>query len=99
MRRKLRILSPKYTQYNGRRKPEQLEPDTFSQVNYREADRVFSEWKSLTERAERVYQKLPEDKRDAFFELVLLSNEGLGHRERVIHYSRQEPLICHTGQS
>ena len=61
----------KYTQYNGRRKPEQLEPGTFSQVNYREADRIYSEWKSLTERAEWVYQKLPEDKRDAFFELVL----------------------------
>jgi hypothetical protein len=30
----------KYTQYNGRRKPEQLEPGTFSQVNYREADRI-----------------------------------------------------------
>ena len=61
----------KYTQYNGRRKPEELEPGTFSQVNYREADRIYSEWKSLTERAEWVYQKLPEDKRDAFFELVL----------------------------
>jgi hypothetical protein len=61
----------KYTQYNGRRKPEQLDPETFSQVNYREADRVYSEWKSLTEQAERIYQKLPEDKRDAFFELVL----------------------------
>jgi hypothetical protein len=60
----------KYTQYNGRRKPEQLEPDTFSQINYREADRVHSEWMSLTERAERVYRQLPEDKRDAFFELV-----------------------------
>ena len=32
----------KYTQYNGRRKPEQLEPDTFSLVNYQEADRVYS---------------------------------------------------------
>ncbi len=61
----------RYTQYNGRRKPELLEPDTFSQVNYREADRVYTEWKSLTERAERVYQQLPEDKRDAYFELVL----------------------------
>jgi hypothetical protein len=61
----------KYTQFNGRRKPEQLEPETFSQVNYQEADRVFSEWKSLTEQAERIYRKLPEDKRDAFFELVL----------------------------
>lgn len=61
----------KYTQYNGRRKPEQLEPDTFSSVHYREADRVYSDWKSLTERAERISQQLPEDKRDAFFELVL----------------------------
>ncbi len=61
----------KYTRYNGRRKPEQLEPDTFSQVNYREADCVYSEWKSLTERAARVYRLLPEDKSDAFFELVL----------------------------
>ena len=61
----------KYTQYNARRKPEQLEPDTFSPVHYREADRVYSEWKSLTEQAERIYQQLPEDKRDAFFELVL----------------------------
>jgi hypothetical protein len=57
----------KYTQYNGRRKPEQLEPDTYSQVHYREADRVYSEWKSLTERAERVYRQLPDSKRDAFF--------------------------------
>jgi hypothetical protein len=61
----------KYTQYNGRRKPEQLAQDTFSLVHYQEADRVYFEWKSLTEQAERVYQELPEDKRDAFFELVL----------------------------
>jgi hypothetical protein len=61
----------KYTQYNGRRKPEQLEPDTFSLVNYQEADRIDSEWKTLTERAERVNRQLSEDKRDAFFELVL----------------------------
>jgi hypothetical protein len=68
----------KYTQYNGRRKPEQLEPDTFSLVNYQEADRVYSEWKSLAERAERVYRQLPEDKRDAFFELVLYPTKASG---------------------
>jgi hypothetical protein len=61
----------KYTQYNGRRKPEQLEPDTFSLVNYGEADQVYSDWKSLVERAEQVNQQLPASKRDAFFELVL----------------------------
>ncbi len=61
----------KYTQYNGRRKPEQLEPDTFSLVNFKEADRVYSDWKTLTDRAEKLNQQLPADKRDAFFELVL----------------------------
>ena len=61
----------KYTQYNGRRKPEQLEPGTFSLVNYQEADRVYSGWKSLTDRAEKIYRQLQENKRDAYFELVL----------------------------
>jgi hypothetical protein len=60
-----------YTRFNGRRKPEQLEPDTFSLVHYREADLVYSEWKSLAEQTEQLYRKLPESARDAFFELVL----------------------------
>ncbi len=64
-------LISKYTQYNSRRKPEQLEPETFSLVHDGEADRVYSEWKSLTHRAEQLSAQLSEDKRDAFFELVL----------------------------
>ena len=42
----------KYTKYNGRRKPELLEPDTFSLINYQEADRVWREWKAITDKAE-----------------------------------------------
>jgi Glycosyl hydrolase family 115/Gylcosyl hydrolase family 115 C-terminal domain len=60
-----------YTKYNGRRKPELLEPTTFSLVNYREADREVAEWKSVVEKAERIYRSLPQNERDAFFELVL----------------------------
>jgi hypothetical protein len=60
-----------YTKYNGRRKPEQLEPDTFSLTHFDDAERVFNEWKSLTDEAEHVNQELPADERDAFFELVL----------------------------
>src|SRR5262249_49327202 len=47
-------LIAKYTKYNGRRKPELLAPDTFSLVNYDEADRVVNEWHKLQERAEAV---------------------------------------------
>ena len=61
----------KYTKYNGRRKPELLAPNTFSLVDYQEADKVLAEWKAITTEAEKIYQKLPANERDAFFELVL----------------------------
>lgn len=61
----------KYTKLNGRRKPELLEPTTFSLVDYQEADRVLAEWQSITSEAERIYGSLPENMRDAFYELVL----------------------------
>jgi hypothetical protein len=61
----------KYTKYNGRRKPEQLEPETYSLVNYNESERVVGEYRALAEQAERINGLLPGAKRDAFFELVL----------------------------
>jgi hypothetical protein len=66
----------KYTKYNGRRKPELLEPSTFSLVDYQEADRVLADWKSITTEAEKVYGALPENLRDAFYELVLYPTEA-----------------------
>ena len=69
----------KYTKFNGRRKPELLDPDTFSLVNYQEADRVLAEWKSITDEAERnLSSSCRQKQRDAFFETCSLSGEGLG---------------------
>jgi hypothetical protein len=59
-----------YTKYNGRRKPELLAPDTFSLVNFAEAQRVCAEWQSLADEAQKVGDKLPAEYRDAYFELV-----------------------------
>jgi hypothetical protein len=61
----------KYTKYNGRRKPELIDPATFSLVNYNEADQVVDEWNAITAKAEEIYQALPEEERDAFYQLVL----------------------------
>ncbi len=61
----------KYTKYNGRRKPELIQPDTFSLVNYHEADRMLAEWQAITRQAEHIYSSLPPNERDAFFQLVL----------------------------
>jgi len=60
-----------YTKYNGRRKPELLEPTTYSLVNYREAETVAADYRNLEQQAERLYRAMPAEKRDAFFQLVL----------------------------
>jgi hypothetical protein len=60
-----------YTRFNGRRKPEMLEPRTYSLVNYREAETVVAEYRALAEGAQALYEQLPKEARDAFYELVL----------------------------
>ncbi|WP_263358947.1 glycosyl hydrolase 115 family protein [Acidicapsa ligni] len=64
-------LMDTYTRYNGRRKPELLDVDTFSLINYREADRVENDWRALLAKAEGVQKQLPENEKDAYFELIL----------------------------
>ncbi len=60
-----------YTRYNGRRKPELLSPSTYSLVNYNEAEKVVTDYKAITDRSEDIYKRLPAEKRDAFYQLVL----------------------------
>ncbi len=64
------ILSA-YAKLNGRRKPELLSPDTFSLVNYGEAEAVVAGWKGLEESARRIQSGLNPAARDAFYQLVL----------------------------
>ena len=64
-------LVAKYTKYNGRRKPELLEPETFSLVDYHEAERVSDDWQAITRKAEANLRQLAGEWRDAFFQLVL----------------------------
>lgn len=61
----------KYTKFNSRRKPELLAPDTYSLVDYREAETVVAEYNELAVRAQRIYDSLPAEYKDAFYQLVL----------------------------
>ncbi len=60
-----------YTKFNGRRKPEHVEPETYSLVNYGEADQAVGDWRRLAEQASRIQLELPRQARDAFDQLVL----------------------------
>jgi Glycosyl hydrolase family 115/Gylcosyl hydrolase family 115 C-terminal domain/Viral BACON domain len=59
-----------YTRFNGRRKPELIDPTTFSLTNYGEADRVEAEWKDLEKETDALAEKLPADQRASYFELL-----------------------------
>ncbi len=65
-----------YTQFNGRRKPELLSPDTYSLVNYDEFEKVSSDYQALANRAEHISAELPPASRDAFYELVLFPTKA-----------------------
>lgn len=64
------ILS-KYGKYNGRRKPESLTSKVYSLVNYNEAENVVSDYNKISAQAEVIYNQLPKEKRDAFYQIVL----------------------------
>ncbi len=59
-----------YTRYNGRRKPELIDPSTFSLTNYNEAGRVEAEWRTLADGVDKLADELPMDQRAAYFELI-----------------------------
>lgn len=59
-----------YTKLNSLRKPEMLEPTTFSLTNYEEADRILGQWRELTTRAQQLKAQLPTAAHDAYFQLV-----------------------------
>jgi hypothetical protein len=60
-----------YTRFNSRRKPELLDPDTYSLTNYGEADRIVEEYNTLAEKANMVYKWMPENYKPAYYQLVL----------------------------
>ncbi|MBN1804130.1 MAG: glycosyl hydrolase 115 family protein [Sedimentisphaerales bacterium] len=60
-----------YTRYNSRRKPEMLSHDTYSLVDYREAETIVSDYNELAEEAQRINKAMLSECGDAYYQLVL----------------------------
>jgi hypothetical protein len=60
-----------YTRFNGRRKPELLNPFIYSLTDYHEAENIVSEYNALALRAEEIGSLLPDEMSDAYYHLVL----------------------------
>ena len=64
-------LLAKYAKYNGRKKPELLNEDTYHIHHHNEAEKVTKDYSELLAKAEMINSKLAPEYRDAFFQLVL----------------------------
>ena len=60
-----------YSNYNGIRKPEVMRFNNFSLTNYREFETIVANYHSLLDEAIGIEKLLPDEFKDAYFELVL----------------------------
>lgn len=54
----------------GLRRYEHLQPNTYSITNYHEAERVLGRWQALAARASSIHDRLDEQVKPAFYQLV-----------------------------
>jgi hypothetical protein len=76
-----------------------LAPDTFSLVNYQEADTVLADWKNIATEAEGIYEKRPADQRAAFFELVLYPVKACANLNELYIAAAKNRLFAAQGRA
>ncbi len=88
-----------YTRYNGRRKPELLDPTIYSLTDYREADRVVADFNALVAKAESIYGKLPEEAKDAFYDFVLFPTKACAQVNELYVTAGRNALYAQQGRA
>ncbi|MBN2320968.1 MAG: glycosyl hydrolase 115 family protein, partial [Acidobacteria bacterium] len=89
----------KYTKYNARRKPELLSPTTYSLQNYLEADRIVADFQDIASRTEAIYRKLPDEARDAFYDLVLFPAQACAQVNELYVAAGKNALYAEQGRA
>ena len=96
---KIAEIIQKYTKYNSRRKPELLSPDTYSLVNFAEADKVLQEFDELEQQSEKIYKALPDRYKDAFYQLVLYPVKASANLNRLYIAVAKNRLYANQGRA
>jgi hypothetical protein len=87
-----------YAKFNGRRKPELLDPSTYSLIDYREADRVVEEFDALVAKAQSLYDRLPANARDAFYQLALFPAKACAQVNKLYIAAGKNALYAQQGR-
>ena len=92
-------IMERYGRYASRRKPELLSPSTYSLTDYEEADRVVAEFHALVADAEKIYQKLPANMKDAFYDLVLFPAKAVSQVTEMYVAAGKNALYAKQGRA
>lgn len=85
-----------YMKLSSKKKFELIIPATFSIYNYLEAETILDQWNSLAEKAQNIYDRLPDSSKPGFFEILLHpSLSGAGYYDLQISAARN---VVYTGQ-
>ena len=88
-----------YTKYNGRRKPELLDQNTYSLTNYREFEKVVNDYNALDAKAEKLNSLIPMRYRDAFYQLVLYPVKACANLNELYFNTAKNRLYAMQGRS
>src|SRR5665213_125649 len=89
----------KYTKYNGRRKPELVDANTYSLVDYQEFEKVVADFDAIAKKAQEISDQLPEEKRAAFYELVLFPTKASAQLNEMYLAAAKNNLYAQQGRA
>lgn len=87
------------TRYNSRRKPELLEPETYSLIHFREAERIVDDFNALVDRSSQVYEQLSDDYRAAYFQLLQYPIEAAANVNELYVTAAKNQLYADQGRA
>ena len=87
-----------YLKYAGRIKPELLNANSYSLINYNEFDNVTDDFKKLHRQASSVYQQLSANQKDAYYQLVLHPIEALANLYELYLATAKNKLYAKQGR-
>jgi hypothetical protein len=89
----------KYSKFNGRRKPELLDANSYSLVNFNEYERVVEEYNALAAKAASIYDRLPASKKDAFYQLALFPAKASAQVNEMYFAAAKNALYAQQGRA
>jgi len=87
-----------YSKYNGRIKPELLNESTYSLIHYNEFENVVLDYKKLEAKTKFIYNNIPDNQKNAFYQLVLHPVEASANLYELYYTVAKNKLYAKQGR-